>query len=127
LDRILIIEDDTETRILLRKGLEAAGLEVDTVWGGEKGLEAARSGTFHAVVLDVMMPGMNGFEVLEALRQSERTLDLPVIILTARTEDEVEKRALAAGANAFVTKPFKIGDLIHTIRECMDARGERAD
>ena len=127
MDRILIIEDDTETRILLRKGLEAAGLEVDTVWGGEKGLQAAQSGSFHAVVLDVMMPGMTGFEVLEALRQSEGTMDLPVVVLTARTEEEVKKRALAAGANAFVTKPFKIGDLVHTIRECLDAPGESAD
>ena len=127
MDRILIIEDDTETRILLRKGLEAAGMEVDTVWGGEKGLEAVQRGTFHAVVLDVMMPGMNGFEVLEALRQSERTLDLPVIILTARTEEEVKKRVLAAGATAFVTKPFKIADLTHAIRDCLDARGDSLD
>lgn len=122
-NRILIIEDDAETRILLRKGLEAAGLEVDAVWGGEKGLEAARSGLFGAVILDVMMPGMDGFEVLAALRADESTRKLPVIVLTARAEESVRKQALEAGASAFRTKPFQIAELVDSIRACLDASG----
>lgn len=121
--RILIIEDDAETRILLRKGLESAGFEVDAVWGGEKGLEAARSGLFSAVILDVMMPGLDGFEVLVALRQQADTAELPVIILTARAEEDVRQRALDAGANAFRTKPFQLAALIDTIQACLSGPG----
>ncbi len=116
--RVLCIEDDAETRILLKKSLEATGMTVDCVWGGERGLEAAMTGRFDCVLLDIMMPGMDGFQVLHALKGQGLTRRLPVIMVTARDDPESRARAEAAGVDGFVGKPFdvrKLADLIRTL------------
>jgi len=115
LSRILCIEDDTETRILLKKALESAGMQVDSVWSGDKGVEAAMQGSFDCVLLDLMMPGMDGFQVIRALRTQGLTRHLPVIIVTARDDVESRQRAMAAGANEYVIKPFDLEELVQTI------------
>jgi len=120
--RVLCIEDDAETRILLRKGLEAAGMTVDAVWGGEKGLQAAMSGRFDCVLLDIMMPGMDGHQVLQSLRAQGLTRRLPVVMVTARDDPETRARAEAAGVDGFVTKPFEIAKLVETVRSLVERR-----
>ncbi|MBW1810169.1 MAG: response regulator [Deltaproteobacteria bacterium] len=115
MSRILCIEDDTETRILLKKALESAGMQVDSVWSGDKGVEAAMQGSFDCVLLDLMMPGMDGFQVIRALRTQGLTRHLPVIIVTARDDVESRQRAMAAGANEYVIKPFDLEELVQTI------------
>lgn len=113
--RVLCIEDDVETRILLKKTLEAAGMSVDTVWGGEKGLDALRTQSFDCVVLDIMMPHMDGLQVLHSLRSQAATQDVAVLFLTGKADTETRERALAAGANGFMTKPFEIAKLVETV------------
>ena len=124
--RVLCIEDDAETRILLKKSLEASGMRVDAVWGGERGLEAALTGRFDCVLLDIMMPGMDGFQVLHALRGQGLTRNLPVIMVTARDDPESRARAEAAGVNGFVGKPFDIRQLTELIRELTGSRASNS-
>lgn len=122
--RVLCIEDDAETRVLIKKSLEADGMMVDTVWGGEKGLEAAMSGRFDCVLLDVMMPGMDGYQVLQALKSQGLTNNLPVVMVTAHDDADSRKRARVAGVDGFISKPFDIQLLVDTIRDLVAARAE---
>jgi two-component system copper resistance phosphate regulon response regulator CusR len=104
--RVLCIEDDAETRVLIKRALENQGMEVDTVWEGEKGLAAARSGRFDCVLLDIMMPGLDGFGVLGELRKEPSARRLPVVVVTARSDAESRERAFSLGADEYVVKPF---------------------
>jgi len=119
--RILCIEDDAETRILLKKSLEAVGMQVETVWSGDKGVEAALNGNFDCIVLDLMMPGMNGFQAIQALKSQGKTGGLPVVVLTARDDDESRRRALLAGADDYLLKPFDIDTLVKSIKSAVSA------
>jgi two-component system copper resistance phosphate regulon response regulator CusR len=118
--RILCIEDDAETRVLLKRSLEAAGMSVDTVWSGDKGVEAAMSGAFDCVVVDLLMPGMDGYQVIRTLKSQGLTGKMPVLVLTAREDDESRERALAAGADVYMVKPFEIDHLVNEIRTLVD-------
>ena len=123
MSRILCIEDDTETRIMLKKALESAGMQVDSVWSGDKGVEAAMQGSFDCVLLDLMMPGMDGFQVIRALRSQGLTRHLPVIVVSARDDNESRRRAMAAGANEYVIKPFDLEELVQTITSLVSKSG----
>lgn len=102
--RILVVDDDRDIRDLVTIKLESAGLEVEARSDGLQALEAARLGGWSAIVLDVMMPGMSGVDVLRALRESgDRT---PVVLLTARGQEKDIEAGFAAGADDYVTKPF---------------------
>jgi DNA-binding response OmpR family regulator len=114
--RVLCIEDDVETRILIKKSLEAAGMSVDTVWAGDKGVEAAASGRFDCILLDIMMPGMDGFQVLQKLKTQPDTQQIKVIMITGRDDSEGKQRALEAGADEYLLKPFEIGKLVKLIQ-----------
>ena len=117
---ILCIEDDAETRVLLKRSLEGAGMSVDTVWSGDKGIEAAISGAFDCVLVDLMMPGMDGYQVIRTLKTQGLTGKLPVVVLTAREDQESRQRAMAAGADAYIVKPFEIDQLVEEIRTLID-------
>jgi two-component system copper resistance phosphate regulon response regulator CusR len=117
---ILCIEDDAETRVLLKRSLEGAGMSVDTVWSGDKGVEAAMSGAFDCVLVDLMMPGMDGYQVIRTLKTQGLTGKLPVVVLTAREDEDSRQRALAAGADAYMVKPFEIDHLVGQIRTLVD-------
>lgn len=125
--RILCIEDDVETRILIKKSLESAGMVVDTVWNGEKGIEAAKNGFFDCVVLDLMMPGMDGFQVIDALKSQEPTSGIPLVVVTARLDDESRERALKVGADRYLVKPFNIHELVEIILRLVNREGVGAD
>jgi two-component system copper resistance phosphate regulon response regulator CusR len=118
--RILCIEDDAETRVLLKRSLESAGMSVDAVWSGDKGVEAAMSGAFDCVLVDLLMPGMDGYQVIRTLKSQGMTGKMPVIVLTAREDDESRERALAAGADVYMVKPFEIAHLVDEIRTLVD-------
>ncbi len=120
--RVLCIEDDAETRILIKRGLEQHGFVVDAVWGGERGIDAAMQGRFDCVLLDVMMPGMDGFQVLRTLKTQGLTRDLPVVMVTARDDEDTQRRARAAGAAAFVSKPFQMQQLVQAVEGAVAAR-----
>src|SRR6266550_4375567 len=97
-DRILVIDDDVELCSLVAEYLQPEGFQVEAVHNGELGLEKALTGEQHLVVLDVMLPGINGFEVLRRLRQTSK---IPVLLLTARGEDVDSIVGLEIGADDY--------------------------
>ena len=111
--RILVIEDNPDLAYGLRNNLEIEGYDVEVAKDGPKGLSRARAGRPDLVVLDLMLPGMDGFRVLRALR--EDGMSVPVLILTARGEEADKVRGLRLGADDYVTKPFGVLELLARI------------
>jgi PAS domain S-box-containing protein len=109
--RILVAEDNADMQEYLRSIL-APYWSVDVVGDGHAALRAAREFPPELLVSDVMMPGLDGFEVLRAIRSDERTRDIPVILLSARAGEEAAIDALAAGADAYLVKPFSVRELV---------------
>ena len=113
MDRILIIDDDFELCTLVTEYLAAEGFRVESVHDGETGLQRASGGSYLLVVLDVMLPGMSGFDVLRRLRATSR---IPVLLLTARGEDVDRIVGLEIGADDYLAKPFNPRELVARIR-----------
>ena len=112
--RVLVVEDETKMAVLLRRGLEREGYAVDVATDGPEALWAAEEVAFDAVVLDVMIPEPDGFEVCRQLR--ERGIWSPVLLLTARDSVEDRVRGLDAGADDYLTKPFAFAELFARLR-----------
>lgn len=108
--RILIVEDEAAIRTGLIDVFVFHGYEVDAAAEGPVGLEKALSGQFDLVLLDVMLPGMNGFEICNRIRLADR--DQPIIMLTAKTSDEDIVEGLSLGADDYVAKPFSVAQLV---------------
>jgi DNA-binding response OmpR family regulator len=108
---VLVADDDADILDLVALRLERAGYEVVSVRDGEEALKRATELTPDLAVLDVMMPKLNGYEVTEQIRRSEVTCAMPVILLTARVQDQDIKRGLEAGADDYVKKPFSPEEL----------------
>jgi two-component system, OmpR family, alkaline phosphatase synthesis response regulator PhoP len=104
--RILVVDDEKDIAELLRVNLERAGFATDTVHTGEEALEQAFASPPDLVVLDLMLPGLDGIAVCERLKQEERTANVPVLMLTAKAEDAEVVAGLESGADDYVTKPF---------------------
>ena len=113
MDRILVIDDDVELCSLVSEYLKGEGFQVDAAHDGNRGLERALKGEHLLVVLDVMLPGMNGFEVLRRLRGTSK---VPVLLLTARGEDVDRIVGLELGADDYLPKPFNPRELVARIR-----------
>ena len=112
--RLLVIEDEPGIVDFLRRGLEAEGFEVETVMDGLEGERRALRGGFDAIVLDLMLPGRSGLEILTELRRVSPTL--PVVVLTARGEIEERVSGLEAGAADYLVKPFSMAELVARVR-----------
>lgn len=113
--RILIVDDEPDVVLLCRVNLEHAGHEIAEATDGTDALERAIAWRPALIVLDVMLPGMDGFTVLERLRAHEGLREVPVILLTAKTQLADQLRGYRAGANAYLTKPFSPADLTGTV------------
>jgi len=113
MDQILVIDDDIELCDLLSDYLSGEGFSVDTVNHGERGAECALAGNYSLIVLDVMLPGMNGFDVLRKIREGSK---VPVIMLTARGDDIDRIVGLELGADDYLPKPFNPRELVARIR-----------
>ena len=111
--RLLIIDDDVELCVLVAEFLRREGFEMDLVHDGPGGLEAALAGDHQAIVLDVMLPGLGGFEVLRRIRERKRT---PILMLTARGDHVDRIVGLEMGADDYVPKPFDPRELVARIR-----------
>lgn len=122
---ILIAEDDEDIRELVAFKLEAAGFDVTAVDNGMAAFDATKDNSYDLVVLDVMMPGLSGFDVCRALRAEEATAQLPVILLTARGLETDVQVGFASGADDYVIKPFSPRELISRV-EAVLARTARA-
>lgn len=104
--RVLVVDDEPDVLLLCRVNLGQDGHEVIEVLNGEQGIAEAIAHPPDAVVLDLMMPDVDGYEVLRTLREDKRTSALPIVVLTARTQLEDRRRCLRLGADGFIIKPF---------------------
>src|SRR6476619_8139523 len=125
--RVLVIDDEAPIRLLCRVNLEAEGIAVLEAADGTTGRELARSDQPDVVLLDVMMPGLDGWRVAEELLEDDRTRGIPIIFLTARAEFRDRARGLDLGGVDYVTKPFNPLDLAPLVRSLLDrvSRGEQ--
>jgi DNA-binding response OmpR family regulator len=112
--RVLVVEDDLQLAATLRRGLEEAGFSVDHARTGHDGLESATATPFDIVVLDIMLPGMDGIEVCTELRRAR--VDTPILMLTGRDTVADRIRGLDAGADDYLVKPFAFGELLARLR-----------
>jgi two-component system OmpR family response regulator len=112
--RVLVAEDETRMAALLRRGLEEEGYSVDVSVDGAEAVWMATENDYDVIVLDVMLPGMDGFEVCRRLRAQERWA--PVLMLTARVAVEDRVRGLDAGSDDYLTKPFSFAELVARLR-----------
>ena len=124
--RVLVIDDEEPIRLLCRVNLEAAEIDVSEAEDGKSGLEAARAERPDVILLDVMMPGMDGWQVFEQLLQDEATAQIPIVFLTARAELRDQARGLELGGVDYVTKPFNPLHLAPLIEDLL-ARVERGE
>lgn len=122
-ENVLVVEDDPTLRLGLTKTLRSAGYSVETAKTGTEGLARARAESFDLVLLDVMLPERNGFEVCEELREVDD--DLPIIMLTAKGEEEDKVRGLKLGADDYVTKPFGVSELLARVDAALRRKRKR--
>ena len=127
--RVLVIDDEAPIRLLCRVNLEAAGIDVSEAEDGKSGLETAREERPDVILLDVMMPGMDGWQVFEELLQDEATSKIPIVFLTARAELRDQARGLELGGVDYVTKPFNPLNLAPLIEDLLERveRGEEQE
>jgi|APSaa5957512622_1039677.scaffolds.fasta_scaffold70783_2 CheY-like chemotaxis protein len=115
---ILIIDDEPDLLEVMRGRLESEGYEVITSSDGSNGIEKAKSHLPDLIIIDVMMPGIDGFEVLEKIKEYDETKRIPVLIFSSGSEEEVlAKKALSLGAAGYIVKPFKTDALLFTVNK----------
>jgi two-component system OmpR family response regulator len=119
--RILVVEDEKRLAASLRTGLEAEGFAVDTAYDGQEGLWYAREHDYDAILLDIMLPGLNGYRVCETLRAEKNWT--PILMLTAKDGDWDQIEALDTGADDYVTKPFSFQVLLARLRSLLRRGG----
>ena len=117
--RVLVIDDEAPIRLLCRVNLEAEGMQVLEASDGEVGLSTALDERPDVILLDVMMPGRNGWEVAEQLLADERTNAIPIVFLTARAEVKDRARGIDLGGVDYVTKPFNPVELAPLVRDLL--------
>lgn len=122
--RVLIVDDEPDLLSVLHFGLEVEGFDVLEATDGEQGLEMARSHQPDLIVLDLMLPRMDGYKVCRALKFDDRYKRIPIFILSARSGETDRRLALDLGADAYVTKPYDMKDLVGRIRERLNVPGK---
>jgi DNA-binding response OmpR family regulator len=113
--KILIVEDEPEFRSGVKIRLEASGYEVMEADDGAKGLEMARGNSPDLIILDLMLPKIDGYKVARLLKFDEKYRRIPIVMLTARSQQNDKDTGLSVGADAYLTKPFKSEELLETI------------
>jgi DNA-binding response OmpR family regulator len=122
--RVLVIDDEAPIRLLCRVNLEAEGIDVLEAADGARGLELAREEQPDVILLDVMMPGLDGWRVAEELLEDARTSEIPIVFLTARAELRDRAHGLDIGGVDYVTKPFDPLELAPLVRDLLARIGE---
>jgi DNA-binding response OmpR family regulator len=124
---VLVIDDEAPIRLLCRVNLEAEGMDVLESSSGPDGLEQAKSARPDVILLDVMMPGLDGWQVAERLLEDDDTAEIPIVFLTARAEFRDRARGLDIGGVDYVTKPFNPLELAPLVRSLLERleKGER--
>ena len=114
--RVLIVDDEPSIAKILRKQMEVAGFDVTVAVDGEEGLAKIRDGRPELVILDVMLPKMNGHEVCAAVKQDTDLKAIPILMLTAKAQRQDQEEAMTCGAEAYLTKPFQLEELLGKVR-----------
>ena len=114
--KILVVDDEADLVSVLRFGLEVEGFEVISASDGDQGLAMAREAAPALMLLDLMLPKLDGYKVCRALKFDERYRTMPIFILSARSGEEDRRLALEMGADAFITKPYEMKELVARIR-----------
>ena len=125
--RVLVIDDEPDVLLLCRVNLQHAGHDVLEAPDGERGLAQAMDERPDAIVLDLMLPALDGYGVLAALREDERTRDIPVLVLTAKAQREDRVRCWEEGASEYMTKPFSPSALSSTLSQLIEMSVEQRD
>ncbi len=123
--KILVVEDEMQLADALSELLKRNMYSVDTFYNGIDGLDNALTGIYDCIILDIMMPGMNGIEVLSNLRKEK--INTPVLLLTAKSEIDDKINGLDCGADDYLTKPFVTGELLARVRALTRRKGEIVD
>ena len=123
--KLLVVEDEVQLADALSEILKRNMYSVDTVYNGIDGLDNALTGMYDCIILDIMLPGMNGLEVLQNLRAEK--VSTPVLLLTAKSEVEDKINGLDCGADDYLTKPFVTGELLARVRAMTRRKGEIQD
>ena len=114
--RILLVDDEPSIVKMVGKRLEVEGFEVLIAMDGQDGLDKARSQSPDLIVLDLMLPKLNGYEVCTMLKQDARYQKIPIVLFTAKAQEKDEKLGMECGANGYVRKPFRAQELLEKIR-----------
>jgi CheY-like chemotaxis protein len=123
--RVLVVDDEPDVLLLCRLNLQQRGHELLEASGGGRALELARERHPDVIVLDLMMPGITGYDVLEALQGDDATSDIPVLVLTAKSLRADRERSHGMGAAAFLTKPFLPNELCEMVDSLLSRDGLR--
>jgi CheY-like chemotaxis protein len=124
--RILIVDDDADVRLLARKVLVKNGYETEECGNGAEALDRLRSSLPDLLILDVLMPEMDGMEVLRTIRAEQRTANLPVLMLTSMSDEATTRQGFDTGATDYLTKPFSIPQLAARVKVCLARAGCRS-
>ncbi len=119
-EQILIVDDEKDTAELLRYNLQKANYQTLIARDGKEAIDAAQCYLPDAILLDIMLPELDGWEVCRVLRESSKGKSIPIIMLTALSDEEARVRGLSLGADDYVTKPFSVKELLLKIRRCID-------
>ncbi|MPT35419.1 MAG: response regulator [Flavobacterium sp.] len=117
--RILLVDDEARLADGIRRGLEAEGMVVDVAHRGGEGLRMAGDRDYDAIILDVMMPMVDGFATLEQIKKDERLQHCKVIFLSAKNKEKDIERGLSLGADLYMTKPFSVKKLVEQTNELL--------
>lgn len=123
--KLLVVEDEMQLADALSEILKRNMYSVDTVYNGTDGLDNALTGVYNCIILDIMLPGMSGIDVLRNLRKEK--INTPILLLTARSEVEDKINGLDCGADDYLTKPFVTGELLARVRALTRRKGELVD
>ncbi len=119
---VLVVDDEPDIRLILQARLEAAGYRVETAGNGLEALNRIRTQPPDLVILDLMLPGMDGFAVCAMLKRDQRFSHIPIVILSARSQVQDKKTGASLGADAYITKPFQPQELLSTIEQLIEQR-----
>lgn len=120
--KILVVDDEPDILQLTTLRLQAGGFQVVTASAGPEALDKARREKPDLIVLDLMLPGLNGYEICTMLKQDTRYQEIPIILFTAKAQEKDEKLGMECGANAYLRKPFKGEELEQKIQSLLAAR-----
>ena len=122
---ILVVDDDPNSREIVQTFLESRGYDVQTAANGEAALAAVQRNSPELVLLDVMMPGMDGWEVARTLKDHSDYADIRIVMMTARSDFSDKQKGLQAGADDYLVKPIQLEDLATTVKRNLEVRSRR--